>query len=167
MGFASRRVDGGGVIVVRVDVARYRRWTGSALFVVAAVAVAVELAVGGHWVSAVLAILVGFAIAGWLAPIRRRASSVDFATAMAEGQRGGVVVFWRPGCSYCLRLKLRLGRLGSRAHWVNIWADAAAAEYVRSVNGGNETVPTVLIGGTPLTNPTPAVVEVALTDVGA
>lgn len=128
---------------------------------------AVELAVGRHWVSALFAVLAGFAIAGWLAPIRGQASSVDFETAMAEGRRGAVVVFWRPGCSYCLRLRVRLGRLGSQARWVNIWADTAAAAYVRTVNGGNETVPTVLIGGTPLTNPPPAVVAEALTDVDA
>ncbi len=156
---------GGEAIVERVEIARYRRWTTPALFVVGAIAVAVELKVGRHWVSAMLAVLAGVAIAGWLAPIRRRASSVDFTTAMAQGRRGEVVVFWRPGCSYCLRLKMRLGRLGSRAHWVNIWADGAAAAYVRSVNGGNETVPTVLIGGTPVTNPAPAIVALALADV--
>ena len=36
--------------------------------------------------------------------------------------------------------------------------DAEAAAYVREVNGGNETVPTVVIDGVPHTNPRPAMV---------
>jgi inosine-uridine nucleoside N-ribohydrolase len=36
----------------------------------------------------------------------------------------------------------------------NIWTDPDAAAFVRSVNVGNETVPTVVIAGTTLVNPT-------------
>lgn len=35
----------------------------------------------------------------------------------------------------------------------NIWEDAEAAEFVRLVNNGNETVPTVVIGTDVYTNP--------------
>jgi hypothetical protein len=35
----------------------------------------------------------------------------------------------------------------------NIWEDADAAEFVRAVNNGNETVPTVVIGTDVYTNP--------------
>lgn len=42
-------------------------------------------------------------------------------------------------------------------------ADQDAAEYVRSVNGGHETVPTVVVDGHPLTNPDPALVLDRLT----
>ncbi len=73
-----------------------------------------------------------------------------------------VVIYWRPGCGFCQRLKGHLGQDGERATWVNIWQDEEAAAYVRSVNDGNETVPTVVIDGTPHTNPKPALVQAAL-----
>lgn len=36
---------------------------------------------------------------------------------------------------------------------VNIWRDPDAAAYVRSVAGGDETVPTVTVAGRALVNP--------------
>ncbi|WP_237203786.1 glutaredoxin domain-containing protein [Rothia endophytica] len=57
--------------------------------------------------------------------------------------KGGVVIYWRPGCPFCQRLDAGLGEMGDRALWVNIWEDADAEAYVKSVNGGNAVVPTV------------------------
>jgi len=73
-----------------------------------------------------------------------------------------VTVYWRPGCMFCrrLRLVLRLHRLS--VHQVNIWEDPEAAAFVRSVAGGNETVPTVVIDGHPIVNPAPRLVVAAL-----
>lgn len=68
---------------------------------------------------------------------------------------GRPVVYWRPGCTYCLRLRLRLGRRARQLHWVNIWRDPAGAAAVRAVNDGNETVPTVFVADRPHTNPDP------------
>lgn len=65
-----------------------------------------------------------------------------------------VVLYWRPGCPFCSALKRRLRQLGVRTTEVNIWSDPGAAAAVRSVAGGNETVPTVMIGGTAMVNPT-------------
>lgn len=65
-----------------------------------------------------------------------------------------VVVYWRPGCPFCSGLRRRLRRLGVRTTEVNIWADPDGAAAVRSLAGGNETVPTVVVGGTALVNPT-------------
>ncbi|MER6849798.1 MULTISPECIES: glutaredoxin domain-containing protein [Streptomyces] len=78
-----------------------------------------------------------------------------------EAQRRSVVdgrpiVFWRPGCKYCMRLRIRLGRSARQLHWVNIWRDPAGAAAVRAANDGNETVPTVVVAGQPHTNPDPA-----------
>ena len=57
-------------------------------------------------------------------------------------------------CGYCVRLKSQLQREGIDFVEVNIEEDPAAAEFVMSVNGGNQTVPTVLLpGGEALTNP--------------
>ncbi len=38
---------------------------------------------------------------------------------------------------------------------INIWEDAAGAAFVRSVTGGDETVPTVRIGTRSVVNPSP------------
>lgn len=58
-------------------------------------------------------------------------------------------------CGYCQRLKAQLGRAGISFREVDIEHDSAAAAFVASVNGGNQTVPTVLLpDGSVLTNPT-------------
>lgn len=58
-------------------------------------------------------------------------------------------------CGYCVRLKHGLDREGIEYTEVNIEQDPDAAAFVGSVNGGNHTVPTVLLpDGSALTNPT-------------
>ena len=58
-------------------------------------------------------------------------------------------------CGYCRRLMRQLDREGVGYTLVNIEDDPGAADFVMSVNGGNQTVPTVVFGdGTALTNPT-------------
>jgi mycoredoxin len=57
-------------------------------------------------------------------------------------------------CGYCHRLKSQLDREGIEYQVIDIERDGDAAEFVRSVNGGNQTVPTVRFpDGTSLTNP--------------
>jgi mycoredoxin len=57
-------------------------------------------------------------------------------------------------CGYCHRLMKQLDREGVGYDVVDIEFDPAAADYVMSVNGGNQTVPTVVFpDGTALTNP--------------
>ena len=65
-----------------------------------------------------------------------------------------VVFYWRPGCGFCMMLQRGLdgARIAYEPH--NIWEDADAAAFVRSVADGNETVPTVVIGGRAMVNPT-------------
>ncbi|MBD8063152.1 glutaredoxin domain-containing protein [Oceanitalea stevensii] len=100
--------------------------------------------------------VVGLALTWWLSPWQGsgRARHADVVARPAAERV--VVIYWRPGCTYCARLRVRLGRAGRRATWVDIWQDEDAAAYVRSVNGGNETVPTVVIDGEAFTNPDPA-----------
>jgi mycoredoxin len=58
-------------------------------------------------------------------------------------------------CGFCHRLGSQLDREGIDYRAVDIERDAAAAEFVMSVNGGNQTVPTVRFpDGSTLTNPT-------------
>lgn len=68
---------------------------------------------------------------------------------------GRPIVLWRPGCKYCVRLRIQLGRSARQLRWVNIWRDPAGAAAVRAANDGNETVPTVVVAGQPHTNPHP------------
>ena len=92
----------------------------------------------------------------------RKPRSVSAAEGARAAAAGKVVIYWRKGCPFTQRLRLVLGRRGAQAVWVDIWADPDAAAYVRSVNGGDETVPTVVIAGEPHTTPPPRRVVDAL-----
>jgi mycoredoxin len=71
-------------------------------------------------------------------------------------------------CGFCRRLKSQLARDGIEMLEVDIEADPEAAEYVMSVNGGNQTVPTVLFAdGSALTNPSAAQVKSRLAELAA
>lgn len=62
-------------------------------------------------------------------------------------------------CGFCRRLKDQLDRAGITFDEIDIEQDEDAAAIVMRVNGGNQTVPTVVFpDGTALTNP-------SLTDV--
>lgn len=63
-------------------------------------------------------------------------------------------------CGYCRRLKLQLDEAGISYREVNIERDPEAATFVESVNGGNQTVPTVVFpNGRTATNPSFAEVK--------
>jgi glutaredoxin len=81
--------------------------------------------------------------------------------ALAHAEHG-VAIYWRPGCPFSGRLRMAVRKHRDRIAWVNIWEDDAGRVFVASVNDGNETVPTVVIDGTPHTNPDPAVVKAVL-----
>lgn len=61
--------------------------------------------------------------------------------------------YWRPGCPFCSILRRGLDRLGIETVDHDIWADPDAAAIVREHANGNETVPTVVIGGVGMVNP--------------
>ncbi|MBC3193436.1 hypothetical protein H7X46_20455 [Pseudonocardia sp. C8] len=102
---------------------------------------------------AVIVATVLFSVAYWMAPWRggRSIGHDELDSLPAEQRR--VVIYWRPGCAACSSLRHALGRHRANAVWVNIWQDEGAAAFVRSVNGGDETVPTVVIDDEPYTNP--------------
>jgi len=71
-----------------------------------------------------------------------------------------VTMYTTQWCGYCRRLKRHLAREGIEVAEVDIERDSAAADYVMSVNGGMQTVPTVLFpDGTAMTNPSAAQVR--------
>ncbi|MFI5976271.1 glutaredoxin domain-containing protein [Streptomyces sp. NPDC051452] len=132
-----------------------RAWILPVLLVLSGSAVATGQIFDGSPGTAAALLLAFLALAGVNSPLifprpisaheAQRQSAVD----------GRPVVFWRPGCKYCIRLRIRLGRSAHQLHWVNIWRDPAAAAAVRAANDGNETVPTVVVAGQPHTNPDP------------
>lgn len=77
----------------------------------------------------------------------------------AQTSSNTVVIYWRPGCGFCSRLRSTLGAEADKASWINIWEDTEAAAFVRQANDGNEVVPTVLLDGIPVTNPDPKLVK--------
>lgn len=63
-------------------------------------------------------------------------------------------------CGYCRRLKDQMEREGIIYRVVDIEDDPTAAELVMSVNGGNQTVPTLVFpDGSALTNPSLAQIK--------
>lgn len=78
-------------------------------------------------------------------------------------EAGTVTMFTTTWCGYCRNLKSAMTREGISFTEVNIEQDPAAAEFVEGVNGGNQTVPTVLFpDGAALTNPSLAQVKAQL-----
>ena len=79
---------------------------------------------------------------------------------------GEVVMYSTTWCGYCRRLKSMMQREGIAYREVDIEQDESAAGYVMSVNGGNQTVPTVVFpDGSALTNPSIAQVKSKLAGV--
>ncbi len=81
---------------------------------------------------------------------------------------GQLTMYTTPWCGFCRNLKRQLARDGIEMVEVDIEQDEAAAEYVMSVNGGNQTVPTVVFpDGTALTNPSAAQVKAQLAAIAS
>lgn len=136
------------------------RWLPAIAVLVVTGLVAWQTGARGAAASLVIG-LTGLAIAWWVSPLYGR-SGPTHRDVTSDPDHHPVVIYWRPGCIYCVRLNGALGKRTKEATWVNIWSDAEAAAHVRSVNDGNETVPTVVIDGQPHTNPDPQVVREAL-----
>jgi len=145
------RVQSGRDILVDV------RWLWLPMLAGAAVLVVEDVREGSLFGAVVYGAL-GLAVSWWLSPWQGGRSVRHTDVERWPASERPVVIYWRPGCVYCARLRGRLRRTGRRAVWVNIWQDEEAAAFVRSVNDGNETVPTVVIDDHTITNPRPQLV---------
>lgn len=77
-----------------------------------------------------------------------------------------VTMYTTPWCGYCHRLKGQLDREGIAYTLVDIEQDPAAADLVMKVNGGNQTVPTLVYAdGTAQTNPSLGQVKAKLSEL--
>ena len=134
-----------------------RYWLPGVAMVVLAV---VMLVSGNRDLASVLVAVAVIALALITTPLIFPRSTDDAGAQQLAGSR--TLIYWRPGCTFCIRLRMVLGVRARRAVWVNVARDPAASARVRSVNGGNETVPTVFAGGEVHTNPSPAWVRATL-----
>ncbi|MFB7556994.1 glutaredoxin family protein [Streptomyces brevispora] len=81
---------------------------------------------------------------------------------------GTVTMYSTTWCGYCRRLKGQMDREGIAYTEINIEHDPDSAAFVEKANGGNQTVPTLLVtpagGGenVVMTNPSLAQVKQAL-----
>ena len=74
-----------------------------------------------------------------------------------------VIMYSTVWCGYCRRLKSQMDREGISFVEVDIEDDPGAADLVMSVNGGMQTVPTLVFpDGSALTNPSLAQVKAQL-----
>lgn len=69
-------------------------------------------------------------------------------------ESGSITMFSTDWCGYCRRLQTMLDHEGIGYTIVNIETTPGTAELVETLNGGNQTVPTVIFpDGTAATNP--------------
>lgn len=79
---------------------------------------------------------------------------------MTTAPSAQLTMYTTPWCGFCRRLKRQLGGEGIEVAEVDIEQDPSAADFVMQVNGGNQTVPTLVFAdGTALTNPSLAQVK--------
>jgi mycoredoxin len=136
-----------------------RSWGTGAVVLVAGVVLAVITWAGGSAGGAVTQLVLFAARAAVFSPLVFPRS-----TSAAEAAKAGKpIIYWRPGCQYCLRMRFVLLGAARKASWVNIWTDPEAAAAVRAVADGNETVPTVVLDGESRVNPGPGWVRARLT----
>jgi mycoredoxin len=130
-----------------------RRWSSSLLLVASAVVIGgADWVAGSRWTAiAVAAFLLVAAVV--VSPRAFPRPMTDEAARVASDNDGRPIVYWRPGCPYCIRLRARLGRDARDLLWVDIWSDPEGAASVREVTGGDETVPTVIAGERSFVNP--------------
>jgi mycoredoxin len=73
---------------------------------------------------------------------------------------GSVTMFTTSWCGYCRNLKNQMTKAGVAFTEVNIEEVEGTAELVAAVNGGNQTVPTLIFpDGSTATNPSLALVQ--------
>ncbi|MHC5796349.1 mycoredoxin [Lacisediminihabitans sp. FW035] len=81
---------------------------------------------------------------------------------------GAVLMFSTSWCGYCRNLKGQLDRAGVAYTEVNIEEVEGTAELVAEVNGGNQTVPTLIFpDGSTATNPSLATVQARLAETAS
>lgn len=106
------------------------------LLVLCGSVLAAGLIVSGTPGTAAVLLLVFVLLAGVNSPLVFPRSIGALEAQHRSAVDGRPVVFWRPGCKYCIRPRIRLGRRAGQVHWVDIWRDPVAGAAVRAANDG-------------------------------
>jgi mycoredoxin len=136
-----------------------RRWRPSIGYAAVGLIIGALLAANGSLFAGGLVLVLFAAAAVVVSPPAFPRSITDASARAAQADDGRPIIYWRPGCPFCLRLRTSLRREAARYHWVDIWSDPAGAATVRSVADGNETVPTVVTPDRSYVNPPPQLVR--------
>lgn len=142
----------------------YRRNIGVSAVLAGLIVVVINFIQGDSVFATVLLVMLAFLLSlllWWTRP-SRGGPHVSHAAAQAAAGDGDVIVYWRPGCRYCDRLKLGLGGTRHDVLWVNILRDPEAAEFVANHHDGNQTVPTAVTGAGEMINATAAAIKAQL-----
>jgi mycoredoxin len=142
----------------------YRRWVGASGVMAALVVAGINFIQGDVAFAAMLLVLLGVlsGVLFWLARRSREGPHTSHAVAQAAAGDGDVIIYFRPGCLHCDRLKLGLGRARHDVSWVNILKDTEAAKFVAGYRGGHEAVPTAVTGAGAMIDATPAAIKAQL-----
>ena len=142
----------------------YRLWIGVSGILSGLIVVVVNFIQGDVVPATILLLVLGvmLAVLLWWTRPNRGGLHISHASARAATNDDDVIVYWRPGCVFCDRLKLGLRQMRDDLTWVNIARDPEAAEFVAGHHNGNEVVPTVVTGAGALLDPTPAAIEAQL-----
>lgn len=146
----------------------YRQWIGYSALMAGLIVVVINYRQGDVALASILLavlVMLGGLLFWWTRP-GRGGLHVSHAEARVAAGDGDVIVYWRPGCIFCDRLKLGLGDTLEEVSWVNIALDPDGAEFVASRHGGNENVPTAVTGAGELIEATPAAIRAQLGLVG-
>lgn len=107
-------------------------------------------------VPVLLGIAFALGWAWWVSPLRRAEPHVPHAHAMADASAQDLIVYWRPGCSHCMRLFRALDAdVRAQVTWVNVMADPEGARYIRQFHDGDMVTPTAVTGAGRQVSPTP------------
>lgn len=142
---------------------RIDRWRPALINAGSALVLAVVVLVAEGRLSVPVMIAVAFALgwAWWVSPLRRAEPHVPHARAMADPSAEDVIVYWRPGCSHCMRLFRALDAdVRAQVTWVNVMADPEGARYIRQFHDGDMVTPTAVTGAGRQVSSTPESVTV-------
>ena len=75
----------------------------------------------------VVVIVIELVLAWVFSPLLFPRSEKDNDGRRLAAERGVPLVYWRPGCTYCMRLRIALNIRSRRAVWVNVSGDESAS----------------------------------------
>lgn len=142
----------------------YREWIGASAALSGLTVVGINYVQGDVVLASLLLFLVGslFSSLFWWTRGKCGGPHVSHAAALAAASDDDVIIYWRPGCIHCDRLRLGLGKARHDVSWVDISRDVDAAEFVAANRNGNATVPTAVTGAGEMIVATPTSIKARL-----